>query len=162
MTDPNLPLFSQAAYDQYAAAVKNNDWPVAAQIAVDGYLRILEMDVGDADVTIEQIIPAMMLLSNSSLVLWAAEALRRLHKRERIVVTDFDFDGLQAEMVADHANALLDRQIERGRKWIRLQEAKGETPTLHDFIKKCLSESSKRRHIVTAYATALWRFIHED
>lgn len=73
--------------------------------------------------------------------------------------SDFDFDGLAAEMVSDNANALLDRQLERARRWKYLQEAKGEVPTLSDMIKQCMQEPSKRRIIIGAYATALWRLI---
>lgn len=83
MTDPRFQLFSRAAYDQYEAAVANDDWPTAARIAVEGYLRVIEFERGNEDVTIEDVIPAMLLLDRDSLTLWAAEAIRRLYNETR-------------------------------------------------------------------------------
>jgi len=72
------------------------------------------------------------------------------------------FADLQAEMVADHSNALLDRQLGRARQWIAQQQARGETVTLFDFTRKCMAEKNKRRHVMIAYCAAMWRLIHQE
>lgn len=70
--------------------------------------------------------------------------------------------NLQAEMVADHANGLLDRQLGRARQWIAQRKAAGEPATLYDFTKQCMAEPNKRRHIIAAYCAAMWRLIHQE
>lgn len=69
---------------------------------------------------------------------------------------------LEAEMVADGANSLLDRQLGRAKKWIAQREANGESATLYDFTKRCMQEPNKRRHLIMAYCAAMWRLIHQE
>lgn len=75
--------YSTSAYDQIQAAVQANDWPLVARLGVEGYLRALEIENGDAEVSLELVVAAMLRLSHDNLVLWAAEALRRLHNERR-------------------------------------------------------------------------------
>jgi len=70
--------------------------------------------------------------------------------------------NLQAEMVADHANGLLDRQLGRARKWMKMQKDAGGPVTLYAFTQHCMKEPSKRRHIIIAYCAAMWRLIHQE
>lgn len=72
------------------------------------------------------------------------------------------FADLANEMVADHANQMLDTQVERVRTWERICNERGQIPTLRDLIVKVLKEPSIRHHVLAAYAAALWRFAHEE
>lgn len=77
-------------------------------------------------------------------------------------MNDFDFDGLQNEMVADSANELLDRHLDRARQWCAVRGGQGSEPTLKDLIMQLDGEPSKRKHIIAAYSAALWRLIHKE
>lgn len=69
------------------------------------------------------------------------------------------FDEMMGGLVKSEADDLLDRHMERTRKWIEMKEAKGETVTLADLIKKLHGEPNRKGPVVAAYGAALWRLM---
>lgn len=76
--------------------------------------------------------------------------------------TDAEFFGIANEMVSDEANEVLDRHLKRTAKWLKMRRDEGESAELRDLIMKVLSEPSKRKQVVTVYATALWRLLEME
>lgn len=78
--NPMREPWAIAIQDQVMAAVAADDWPMVARITLDGYLTALKGDFGDKPVPFEVLVGSMHHLRNDNLVLWCAEACRRLHE----------------------------------------------------------------------------------
>jgi hypothetical protein len=70
--------------------------------------------------------------------------------------------SLENDMFSSDANGLLDRQLDRARKWMDQRRANGEVVNQYEFTKHCMREPSRKRHIVAAYCAAMWRMIHQE
>lgn len=80
-------------------------------------------------------------------------------------LTDDDaetFKEITDMAMADTADALLDKQVQRLREWKRRRIEAGLSCTLHDLITQVMHEPNKRRHILVAYSAALWRLLEES
>jgi hypothetical protein len=82
MKDNPLGPWGTAVGDQISAAIEANDWPMVAKLCVDGYLVACDKEhaATGAEINLEYIIASVMRLRYEDVVLWCAEALRRLYE----------------------------------------------------------------------------------
>lgn len=82
MEDNRLGPWGVAAADQMAAAVADDNWPLVAQLAVDGWLHTCAMDrPDDSRVPFEEAVASFINMKQHNLVLLVAEAMCRLYNQ---------------------------------------------------------------------------------
>lgn len=84
MPDNPLGPWGTSHGDQMDAAIEADNWPLFAQLMVDGYMRVCAMQhPGGEGVTFEEVTASVMQVSSNNLVMLAAEALTRLYNDGR-------------------------------------------------------------------------------
>lgn len=75
--------------------------------------------------------------------------------------TEMQFKEMTDAILAEDANRILDRHLERVDNWLHNKRLDGLNPSLYDLVKKLSRESVDRKVLVVMLATALWRLTDE-
>ena len=76
---------------------------------------------------------------------------------------DTKFREMMSTEMATEALGLLEKQLERCRKWRSdFWLETGREATMHDLIMQIMSEPNKKTHVLVAYGAALWQMMEES